>query len=213
MGVLLMLLSAVGVIAAVILLAFSLAFKLKWLRNFVLGAVAVWFSIYFISLVGVSALSSDETLKPREAKAFCGFYLDCHLHAAVENVTLEPGVGEGPELDVRLRFFNDARRATLKFSEIRATLYFDDGTKVDSKPGDGRETRLPRGDSSYLDLHFPLAKKAGAARLFVGEGNAVDRFLETFLIGDEDSLFHGRTYFDIGSIDVPGTKQAGIYRK
>jgi len=214
MGVLLMLLSVAGVIAAAILLAVSIGLRLKWLRNFVLGAVAIWFSIYFVSLIGLSAASNDELLRKDEAKAFCGFYLDCHLHAAVEDVTFKAVGNEGTEeVDVRLRLFNDARRATLKFSEIRAALFFDDGTTIESGPGDGRERLVPPGDSSFLDLRFEGPRKPGKVRLLVNEGNVVDRVLETFLIGDEDSLFHGRKYFDLGSIDARVAKQAGIYRK
>ena len=46
MGVLLMLMTIGGLIVAAVLLVIALIGKKKWLRNFVLGGVALWFVFY-----------------------------------------------------------------------------------------------------------------------------------------------------------------------
>src|SRR5689334_3801829 len=86
MGVLLMLMTIGGLIFAAVLLGISFVTGSAWLRSFVLGCVAIWFGFYFVMLLGFSFLSTEKTLAVGEAKEYCGFYLDCHMHTAVTDV-------------------------------------------------------------------------------------------------------------------------------
>ncbi|MBA2735739.1 MAG: hypothetical protein H0U50_03015, partial [Pyrinomonadaceae bacterium] len=62
MGMLLMLMTIGGLISAFILLVVSLWTNKIWLRNFVIGGVAVWFIFYIVMLFGFSLLSEEKTL-------------------------------------------------------------------------------------------------------------------------------------------------------
>ena len=86
MGVLLLTMTIGGLIVAAILLVIAIATRKTWLRNFVFGGVAVWFAFYVVMLIGFSLSSEEKVLGLNEPKQFCGFYLDCHLHAAVTGV-------------------------------------------------------------------------------------------------------------------------------
>src|SRR5215210_1738360 len=86
MGVLLMALTIGGLCLAFLLMIAAGVTRKAWLAKFVFGAVGVWFAVYAVLLVSVSLLSEEKTLSLNEPKAFCGFYLDCHLHEAVTNV-------------------------------------------------------------------------------------------------------------------------------
>ena len=54
MGVLLMLITIGGLVAAGILLAIALIGKKMWLAKFTLGGVAIWFVFYIAMLFGFS---------------------------------------------------------------------------------------------------------------------------------------------------------------
>ena len=86
MGVLLMLLTIGGVGLAIILLIAAWWTGKTWLTKFVFGAVGIWFLFYGAMLLGFSLMSKEANLSLNEPKAFCGFYLDCHVHTAVANL-------------------------------------------------------------------------------------------------------------------------------
>src|SRR4028118_2169111 len=117
MGVLLMLLTIGGLFLAVLLMIAAGVTRQVWLAKFVFGAVGVWFAVYAVLLATVSFLSAEKTLNLNEPKAFCGFYLDCHLHAAVTDVrktkTFENKTADGEFYVVRVKILSDARRAEL----------------------------------------------------------------------------------------------------
>lgn len=75
-----------GSILAIILPVVAFWKKIAWLKNFVLGGVAVWFAFYIIIFLVSSIYSEEKTLALNEPKEFCGFYFDCHLHTAVSEV-------------------------------------------------------------------------------------------------------------------------------
>jgi len=124
MGVLLMLMTIGGVISAFILLIISIFTKKTWLRKFVFGGVLVWFVIYAIPLFATSIFSKDKTLALNEPKVFCGFYTDCHMHAAVTSVRTAKSLGNkranGEFYIVKVKIFSDARQATLGNEEKKA---------------------------------------------------------------------------------------------
>jgi hypothetical protein len=101
MGLLMMILTIGGLGLAFIFLIVGVWTKQLWLSKFVSGAVAVWLVFYTTMLLGVSFASQEKTLESNEAKAFCGFYLDCHMHASVSGVQK----AEKSEMKRRRAFF------------------------------------------------------------------------------------------------------------
>ncbi len=101
MGLLMMMATIGGLGLAFVLLIISLWTKNFWLTKFVLGAVAIWLVIYAVALIGVSLLSKEKILGLNEPKAFCGFYIDCHMHTAVTDVRKTKTIGNRTELFIR----------------------------------------------------------------------------------------------------------------
>ena len=62
MGMILMLMTFGGLGVAAVLLTFAIYRKKLWLRNFVLGSIAVWFLSYFVILIGFSVTSEEKAL-------------------------------------------------------------------------------------------------------------------------------------------------------
>jgi hypothetical protein len=124
MGALLMLLTLGGLIVAAILFVFALYTNKAWLGKFVVGGVIVWFVFYAAMLFGTSFLSEEKSLGLNEPKAFCGFYLDCHMHAVVSGVrktkTLGDRTAKGEFNVVTVNVFSDAVRATLSLITVDA---------------------------------------------------------------------------------------------
>jgi hypothetical protein len=212
MGVLLMLMTIGGVITAIGLVIASLITGKRWLRNFTLSAVGVWFVFYGLMLVGFSAASKEQTLQFNEPKEYCGFYLDCHVHTAVTGVRTSKSIG--PEIPnglfyiVNVKVFSDAKNP-----EITMRLLTPDASAVDESGNRyGRaysaEKRLPSGDVDLgRDIHsyeaiekeivFDLPLNVSDPRLDIREGYGIDHVIEAVLVDDEDSIFHRRNYFDL----------------
>ena len=136
MGVLMMLLTIGGLLAAGVLFAIAWLNESAWLKKFVFGGVAIWFAFYVVMLLGYSAASKDRVLGVGEPKEFCGFYLDCHMHAEVTNVQTANQIGnrtaKGKFYIVGLRVFSDAKNPNIAFRliEPRALIEVDDHTAI-----------------------------------------------------------------------------------
>src|SRR4051794_40061687 len=89
-----MLVTIGGLLLAGILLVASPITKKAWLAKFTLGCVAIWLVFYALMLLGFSMASKTQVLGVGEPKAFCGFYLDCHLHAEVTSVRTSKSIGD-----------------------------------------------------------------------------------------------------------------------
>src|SRR5258708_29562550 len=113
MGVLLMLLTIGGLVVAGILLVAALITKKAWLARFTILGVAVWLMSYTIMLLGFSLMSDERVLGIGEAKTYCGFYIDCHMHTEVTSVRTAQQIGDtqakGVFYIVGVRVFSDAR--------------------------------------------------------------------------------------------------------
>jgi hypothetical protein len=207
MGVLLMLMTIGGLIVAGILLVAAWLNESVWLRKFVIGGVAVWFAFYFAMLLGFSFFSTEKTLAIGEAKEYCGFYLDCHLHTAVTNVTRTKTIGNstsnGEFYIVTVKVFSNARRATLGLLTVDAHVvdaegqpYYRDMQAEEQLPTQPDfEQKISPSGSFEKQIVFDLPDNVQNPRLDIRDGYGIDHVIEAVLVGDEDSIFHKRNYF------------------
>lgn len=203
MGILLMAITVGGLVFAAIVLAVSIYTSKIWLRNFVLGGVAVWFVFYFAMLVGFSLQSEEKELSINEPKAFCGLYLDCHMHTAVTDVGKTKTIGnktaEGEFYIVRVKVFSNAKAATLGFGGLKLHVIDGDGRRYphspEVEPPEPWFMRpVPAGGSFERDVVFDLPLDVKGPRLDMHDDQSL---IEKFLVGDEDSMFHKRAYFKL----------------
>jgi len=222
MGVLLMLLTIGGLVVAGVLLIVSLITKRPWLAKFTIGGVVFWLVFYVVTLIGFSMMSEERVLGIGEAKQYCGFYLDCHMHTEVTSVRTAQQIGDqeskGIFYIVGVRVFSDARNPniTMRLIEPNARILTPDHTYI------GRDTaveaQLSTADVSLgadirgpqtidKEIVFDVAKTSADLKLLITDGYGIDKAIEAVLIDDEDSLLHGRTYFSLNERrDIAGGK-------
>jgi hypothetical protein len=203
-----------GLVVAGILFGVAWLHQSAWLKKFVVGSVVIWFAFYFAMLLGASLLSRERTIAvgDTDGKAFCGFYLDCHLHTAVTDVMRAKAIGNktavGEFYIVRVRDFSDAKNPSIAFRllEPKARLILPDGTKLQRDLD--AEALLPTAGVSLggdikgrktIEKHivFDVDQPSSDLRLLITEGYGIDKWIERFLIGDDDSIFHAQQYFAI----------------
>jgi hypothetical protein len=187
----------------------------KYVGLFALG----WAALYLVVLAGASLTSQETVLGLKERKAFCGFYLDCHVGVSVEDVQRVAHLGEGAgrvQADgvfylVTVRVSSDAVNPSISLSlkNPKATLVDDAGAtygrSLDAERVLAEAKGVPvafarsvsAGDSYAKTLVFDVPSDVRAPKLLVTQGVALDRLIELFLIGDEDSLFHRKTVFAV----------------
>lgn len=209
MGLLLLLMTIAGALAALGLLIVSIVQKKAWLRNFVLGALSVWSLFYVAILLGFSLSSEEMELGLNEPKEFCGFYLDCHMHAAVTAVrktkTIGNYIAEGEFYIVTVKIFSNARQATLGLDAVDAHVvdssgreyHRDQAAESSLAPQPEFETKISPVQSFEKEIVFDLPLDSRELRLDLSEGSALERTIEKFLVADEDSGFHKRRYFKL----------------
>lgn len=225
MGVLLMLLTIGGIFAAVVLLAISFFMKIAWLRKFTLGGVAVWLVFYIAMLLGFSFTSTEKVLAANAPKEYCGFYLDCHMHTAVTGVrtakTIVTQTAKGEFYIVNVKVFSDAKNPNiaLRLLEPKARIVLADGSKLErDTAAEGQlptaEVRLDRdihnNQTIEKEIVFDVTAPSADLKLLITEGYGIDKTIEHVLVGDEDSLFHAQTFFDLKS--EPGAVATGLLR-
>ncbi len=185
----------------------------KYVGMFALG----WAALYLVVLAGASLTSQEKVLDLKERKAFCGFYLDCHLSVSVEEVQRVPHVGERAEQVqadgvfylITVRVNNDGMQARLPLRNPKATLIDAYGVtytrSLEAERALAEQEGVPMaftrsvsaGHSYTKTLVFDVPPGVRAPKLLVTQGMVLDRFIELFLIGDEDSLFHRKTVFAV----------------
>jgi hypothetical protein len=212
MGVLLMLMTVGGLVVAGILLVFSLAIKKAWLTRFTLAGVGVWLVFYAAMLLGCSLTSTDKVLAAGEAKEYCGFYLDCHMHTAVTGVRTAKTIGErtasGTFYIATVKVFSDARNPKIELHLIdpKARVVLADGQKISRD--EAAEASLPSSNvrldadisnsqTIEKEIVFDVPANAVQPKLLITEGYGIDKTIEHLLIGDDDSLFHAQTFFEL----------------
>jgi hypothetical protein len=206
MGVLLMLLTIIGLFLAACSLILSWFLKQAWLAKFTLSATVVWIGFYFASLLTISLTSKEETLFLNETKPFCGFYLDCHLHAAVTNVQKTKNYKDrnanGEFYVVRVKISSDAKRAELnlwrpKFEVLDlANNRFEPIPELEN-PEIPLERKISAGGAFEKEIVFDLPINVQSPRLDISEEISVDKTIEALLIDDEDSILHKRALFKL----------------
>lgn len=222
MGVLLMLMTIGGLIAAGILLAIALIGRKAWLRNFTLGGVVVWLAFYVAMLFGFSMASTEKSLAINEPKAFCGFYLDCHMHTVVTGVRTAKKIGDrtatGLFYIINLKVFSDARNPKIAFRLLEPKAQVTSRRGSSYQRVTDAENLLPTSQVQLgQDIHgketiekeivFDIPETADELKLLVTEGYGIDQYIEAALIDDEDSVFHKRTYFKLQEqSDTAGVK-------
>jgi hypothetical protein len=153
MGVLLMLMTIGGLFVAVILLIVASLTRKGWLAKFTVAGVAVWLGFYAILLVGFSMASKTRVLEVGEAKEFCGFYLDCHMHAEMTSVRTSKSLGDraanGTFYIVGLRVFSDAKNPNIAFRLIQPNAAVPVGDESLIRRDMAAEATLP---SAGVDL-------------------------------------------------------------
>ncbi len=212
MGVVLMLMTIGGLVCAMVLLVIALITKKTWLRNFVVGGVAVWFVFYSVMLFGFSLTSTERVLAAGEAKEYCGFYLDCHMHSSVTHMRTERAIGDrvakGMFYVVSIKVFSDAKNPNiaLHLIEPKARVVLPNGEKVERD--EAAEAKLPtanvrldrdihKNDTIEKEIVFDLPTVADDPKLLITEGYGIDKTIEHVLVGDEDSIFHAQTFFEL----------------
>jgi hypothetical protein len=212
MGVFLMLMTIGGVIFAIILAAIALVTNRSWLLKFTLSAVAVWFLFYGVMLIGFSVFSKENTLSLNEPKAYCGFYLDCHMHTMVTGVHTANAIGDqsaqGMFYIVNVKVFSDAKNPNITMRLVTPDAVVVDGNGTKYWRNKQAESLLPSaaadlgGDIRSRDIIekeivFDLPKGVPNPRLDIRDGYSIDHAIEAVLIDDEDSVFHKRNYFKL----------------
>ncbi|MGI9034499.1 MAG: DUF4352 domain-containing protein [Pyrinomonadaceae bacterium] len=209
MGILLILMTIGGLIVAAILLLIARVTKKDWLKYFVFGGLTTWIFAYLFLLFCGSFFSVERTLAFDEPKEFCGFYFDCHLHAAVLDVRKTKMLGDktasGEFYIVKVKISSDARAATLGSNSVDAEVIdankqtYGRDTAAEKYLGEQPpfDKKISPPESFEKEIVFDLPNDVQNPRLDIREGNALDRAIEAVLIGDEDSIGHRRNYFKL----------------
>ncbi len=212
MGVLMMLLTIGGLVLASILLIVSFFMEKKWLRNFVLGGVTVWFAFYLMALLGFSLTSREKNLALNEPKEYCGFYLDCHLHTMVTNIRTAKQLGDqtaqGMFLIVNVKVFIDAKNPNIAFRLLEPKSRLEDESGRLYTRITKAENELPTApiqlnqdikshETIEKEIVFDVTEPTNKFKLSITEGYGIDKYIEAVLIDDEDSIFHQPTVFKI----------------
>ena len=163
-------------------------------------------------LLGFSSASKGRVLAVGEAKEYCGFYLDCHMHSEVTSVRTAKTIGDliakGSFYIVGVRIFSNARNPDITFRLINpnAKVMVTDDSVIDRDLE--AEALLP---SAAIDLGgdikghqtiekeivFDIPDDLKNPKLDITEGYGIDNTIEAVLIDDEDSIRHARTYFSL----------------
>lgn len=168
------------------------------------GAATVAFA-YAAALGGAALVSRERTLSPGEHKYFCE--MDCHI--AYEVVGTSPA-GEGRRAVTVRAWFDPSTIAPFRGDAPlapgpRDVYVADDGGRRfppsagataswrAAHPGSEPFGRALRpGESATTTFVFDLPPDVRSPRLFVGDPEGG---LDRFVIGHENSPFHGRIYF------------------
>ena len=168
--------------------------------NFRIAAllVTVYGVLGYAALLGLVSLTSVErTLELGTRYSFCGFYLDCHLGVAVEGARAEVAPsGTGHRYIVRVRFDSDAVAARLTVRNP-VLLLIDASGRTYRPVSSPASVTLSPGQAVRTEVVYETPGPLRSPRLVARQGPWIERLLETFLVGDVDSVLHKRVYLAI----------------
>jgi hypothetical protein len=168
-------------------------------------------------LLGFSLTSTEKVLAANEAKEYCGFYLDCHMHTEVTGVRTAKTIGDrtakGTFYIANVKVFSDAKNPEigLHLIEPKARVVLSDGTKIERDVA--AEAQLPtagvlldqdirNNQMIEKEIVFDVVDASADLKLLITEGYGIDKTIEHVLVGDEDSLFHAQTFFKLQEQNV-----------
>jgi hypothetical protein len=214
MGLALMVVALLGAIYALFLI------RTAWKRREFARAIstAKWLligvGVYLVVLLAVSIASEGRIAEGGEEVRLCDVTLDCSLAASVIQVDRKRTLGNPPrEMIADGMYYLVTVKVTSYAADPQLNPRGLTGTVVDAEgrkfqrflPGE-RELESARGEEDPFELRtgptggtykkvfvFDLPADVDTPALIVQSASMLDRFVEFFLIGDEDSLFHGRT--------------------
>jgi len=159
-------------------------------------ALAVGAAVYLALLFGFSAASHEAVLSRGQEKYFCE--IDCHLaYSVVDAKTLPDGrhlILLRTRFDETTTSPNRPKDAPLTPSPREVRLIDAAGRQYApvSTAGAPLSTPLKPADSYSTQLEFAIPKDVTGLKLLI---NTVPAWPDKLVIGDENSLFHKKTYF------------------
>ncbi|HTT22980.1 MAG TPA: hypothetical protein VMG82_28875 [Candidatus Sulfotelmatobacter sp.] len=183
-------------VAAVLIFWFARKPRLVRVAAFVIGSGAV---LYLTLLLSFSASSRDTILSRGQEKYFCE--IDCHLaYSVVEVKRYDQGPVADYIITLRTRFdetttsSNRPEGAPLTPSPREVRLIDSEGHEYSSisTVGTSLITPLIPASSYTTQLEFKVSREASGLRLLI---ETVPDWPDRFVIGDENSLGHKKTYF------------------
>jgi hypothetical protein len=213
---LLMLVAALALVGSLVARKFRVA-------KFVSVAMMVIAGIYLGALLAFSLTGREKALARNEEKHFCE--IDCHLAYSIANVRQTKTLGIAPNqsaaqgvytiVTIKTRFdettiaswrgngllYPNSRVLTLtdergtQHAPANAALLALDATQASSTP---LTAPLRPGESYTTDVVFDLPADVKSATLLINEGD----FVTHFIIGHENSFWHGKTRFQLGALSL-----------
>ena len=183
-------------LASVLILWFARKPKFARVAAVAMGTGAV---VYFGLLTGFSLASRDTALARGQEKYFCE--IDCHLAYSIADVKTQPEASsQNLVITLRTRFDESTisstrpKEATLTPSPREVRLIDQTGRVFAPMSSGGTDlmTPLRPGDSFVTQFEFNVPQNATELRLLL---NTTPGWPDHFVIGDENSWLHKKTYF------------------
>jgi len=179
--------------------------------------------VYGFTLLGAAYGSPERTLQAGEWKYFCE--LDCHFAVTMDGASVVDALGSGDArvsaagrfhvVAVRAWFdgstvssrrpagaplYTSPRRVVLRDGSGRTWRPSEAGQRALGEAAEALDRKLVPGESYVARYVFDVPRGATGLRLVVEDRSLVSRFL----IGHENSPFHGKTAFDVSAAEQPG---------
>jgi hypothetical protein len=211
------------IFAAALFLIQSLVVRRFGRAKVILVAMLVIGGVYLAAILAFSFAAHDKLLARGEEKHFCE--IDCHLAYSVTNVRQAKTLGDPPNQEtaqgaywivtIKTRFdettIGPRRGNGVLYPNSRVLTLLDErGNKYAPAAANERAfstaqssstpltTALRPGESYTTDVIFDLPSDVKTATLFVNEGD----WITHFIIGHENSLWHGMTKFQLGALSL-----------
>ena len=151
---------------------------------------------YVLLLIGASVTSSNRVLAPGEAKHICE--IDCHLAYSLAGDKAETLADGRVRHTVTVRVVFDKETISSRrpldaalYPNSRYVALVDAGGRTYEGSSEGLHRKLVPGESYTTDIVFEVPADAGELRLILRNNDAPT----PFIIGHENSPFHGKTTF------------------